>query len=37
MLAGDRDYFVAVGAAHLVGDNSVIARLRAAGVHVEGP
>jgi uncharacterized protein YbaP (TraB family) len=37
LLAGHEDAFIAVGAAHLVGDESVIARLRVQGLHVEGP
>lgn len=37
MLEGSDDVFVAVGAAHLVGNDSVIALLRARGLPVEGP
>lgn len=37
MLAGGRTHVVIVGAAHLVGEDSVIAMLRAKGVKVEGP
>jgi len=36
-LAGSGRIFYAVGAAHLVGEHSVIAMLRARGVEVEGP
>lgn len=35
MLAGDEDYFIAVGAGHLVGDGSVIDLLQKDGVTVE--
>lgn len=31
------DYFIVVGAAHLIGDNSVVDLMRKAGVTVEGP
>jgi len=37
MLASGRTHVVVVGAAHLVGPDSVIAGLRARGVKVEGP
>lgn len=37
LLAGEGRIFIAVGAAHLIGDESVIAMLRARGVSVEGP
>jgi uncharacterized protein YbaP (TraB family) len=37
LLAGNQDVFVAVGAAHLVGDDSVVAQLRAQGLTIEGP
>jgi uncharacterized protein len=37
MLAEGRSTFVCVGAAHLVGPDSVVAMLRARGVKVEGP
>lgn len=36
-LAGSGRIFYAVGAAHLVGEHSVIAMLRARGIEVEGP
>ena len=36
-LAGSGRIFIAVGAAHLVGDDSVINLLRTRGVEVEGP
>lgn len=36
-LAGSGRIFYAVGAAHLVGEHSVVAMLRARGVEVEGP
>jgi uncharacterized protein len=36
-LEGSDDLFIAVGAGHLVGPDSVIALLRARGVSVEGP
>lgn len=37
MIADGRGHFIVVGAAHLVGPDSVIAMLRARGVRVEGP
>ena len=37
MIAGGRSHFIVVGAAHLVGRDSIIAMLRARGVRVEGP
>jgi len=37
MIADGRGHFVVVGAAHLSGADSVIAMLRASGIHVEGP
>jgi len=37
MIADGRTYMIIVGAAHLVGPDSVIAMLRAKGVKVEGP
>jgi uncharacterized protein YbaP (TraB family) len=37
MIAGGRPHMIIVGAAHLVGPDSVIAMLRAKGVKVEGP
>ncbi len=37
MIADGRTYMIVVGAAHLVGPDSVIAMLRARGVKVEGP
>lgn len=36
-LTGSGRIFYAVGAAHLVGENSVVAMLRARGIEVEGP
>jgi uncharacterized protein YbaP (TraB family) len=36
-LAGSGRIFYAVGAAHLVGEHSVVAMLRARGIEVEGP
>jgi uncharacterized protein YbaP (TraB family) len=37
MIADGRTHMIVVGAAHLVGPDSVIAMLRAKGVKVEGP
>jgi uncharacterized protein YbaP (TraB family) len=37
MIADGRSYMIIVGAAHLVGPDSVVAMLRAKGVRVEGP
>ena len=37
MIADGRTHFIVVGAAHLVGPDSVIAMLRAKGVRIEGP
>ncbi len=37
LLAGEGRIFIAVGAAHLIGDDSVIALLRARGHTIEGP
>lgn len=37
LLDGEGRVFIAVGAAHLVGEDSVVALLRARGVAVEGP
>lgn len=37
LLAGSGKVFIAVGAGHLVGNDSVVALLRARGVKVEGP
>ncbi len=36
-MADDKDYFILVGAGHLVGEGSVIDLLRKAGITVEGP
>ncbi len=36
-MAGAGTVFIAVGAGHLVGDDSVIALLRQRGFKVEGP
>ena len=37
MIADGRSHVIVVGAAHLVGKDSVIAMLRAKGIKVEGP
>ena len=37
LLAGSGKIFIAVGAGHLVGNDSVVALLRARGIKVEGP
>lgn len=37
MIRDDKSYFIAVGAAHLVGKDSVVAMLRAKGYRVTGP
>ena len=37
MIADGRTHFIVVGAAHLVGADSVVGMLRASGVKVEGP
>jgi uncharacterized protein YbaP (TraB family) len=37
MMKEDRTYVVVVGAAHVVGPDSVVAMLRAKGIRVEGP
>jgi len=36
-LEGSGTLFIAVGAAHLVGEGNVVALLRARGIAVEGP
>ena len=35
LMAGEGDYFIAVGAGHLVGDDSVVNMLRAKGYAIE--
>jgi len=37
MIEDGRTHMIVVGAAHLVGPDSIIAMLRAKGVKVEGP
>ena len=37
MMTDGRTHLIVVGTAHLVGEGSVIAMLRAKGIHVEGP
>jgi hypothetical protein len=37
MLADGRTHVVIAGTAHLVGADSVVAQLRAKGIHVDGP